>query len=309
MDARITKQRLGNMLSYDWLKMIGAVIAAVLVLSLFFTMLGTRPKSSQEFDLYLYTDAYAGDDFATIGNSLRSKDKGVFSYEILDVGAENFMSDSHGPQVYSTRVAAGEGTVLITSDVRKTDEEGNVSSSMLSLASAGLYGTEQNAHSGFYDARYYLEDCKNYLASFYGENFTAESELDKDAARECFLKRNANDKRYLFSDKKKEGGILEEYARLEKLKADYFAVSAALEEGRISYREKTDAEGNTAVPAIAIGNLKNIAKIATYRVEDEPQTAELVLMFYRRSANSGDLRFESVSFLRYLVDKYDPVGE
>ncbi len=38
MDARITKQRLSNMLSYDWLKILAAIAAAALALALFYAV-------------------------------------------------------------------------------------------------------------------------------------------------------------------------------------------------------------------------------------------------------------------------------
>lgn len=40
MDAKITKQRLGLLLSYDWIKIIGICAAAVLVWALLFTTMG-----------------------------------------------------------------------------------------------------------------------------------------------------------------------------------------------------------------------------------------------------------------------------
>lgn len=49
MDARITKQRLANMLSYDWLKIIGAIALAAVVFCVFFMMIATRATAGQTF--------------------------------------------------------------------------------------------------------------------------------------------------------------------------------------------------------------------------------------------------------------------
>ena len=52
MDARITKQRLGNLLSYDWLKMLIAIVIAVFLIILLFTMTATRVTNAQTFAVY-----------------------------------------------------------------------------------------------------------------------------------------------------------------------------------------------------------------------------------------------------------------
>ncbi len=42
MDAKITKKRLGAMLSYDWLKIVGVAAAIIVVWMLIFQMTATR---------------------------------------------------------------------------------------------------------------------------------------------------------------------------------------------------------------------------------------------------------------------------
>lgn len=54
MDAKITKQRLGLLLSYDWIKILGICAAAVLVWALLFTTMATRATNGQSFEMYLY---------------------------------------------------------------------------------------------------------------------------------------------------------------------------------------------------------------------------------------------------------------
>ena len=52
MDARITKKRVGHMLSYDWIKIIAIAAAAIVLWSLLFTMTATRATVGQTFYLY-----------------------------------------------------------------------------------------------------------------------------------------------------------------------------------------------------------------------------------------------------------------
>ena len=52
MDAKITKERLGLLLSYDWIKIACICIAAVAAWLLLFTSTATRPTRGQAFELY-----------------------------------------------------------------------------------------------------------------------------------------------------------------------------------------------------------------------------------------------------------------
>ena len=54
MDAKITKTRLGLLLSYDWIKIVGSWVAVVLLWLLIFTMTATRATTGQSFELYAY---------------------------------------------------------------------------------------------------------------------------------------------------------------------------------------------------------------------------------------------------------------
>ena len=124
MDARITRQRLGNLISYDWLKMLGTILAFVLVLVLLFTMTATRPRQDQEYGIYAYTDVQAGENFSDLGDALMEKK--VFSYDVLTATAESFAGNSYADSVFQARRAAGQGTVMFMTDnpTYETDENG-----------------------------------------------------------------------------------------------------------------------------------------------------------------------------------------
>ena len=47
MDAKITKSRLGLLLSYDWIKIVGICVAVVLLWLLIFTMTAVLPASGE----------------------------------------------------------------------------------------------------------------------------------------------------------------------------------------------------------------------------------------------------------------------
>ena len=217
MDARITKQRLANMLSYDWLKIVGAIALAAVFFSLFFTMIATQATDGQTFYVYVFNGLSTGSDFPSLTGDLEAK--GVFGYEILDTGSEVFTGNGlYGNSVYTARRSAGEGRVMFVNDVRTKDEDGTESSMLLDFLD--YEGTEYERFSSFLDPEVFLADCREYLANFFGEELTA---LNHDRAREAFMKRNGKDKRFRTSAKK-EAGVLMEEKRLEKLKEDYLLI-------------------------------------------------------------------------------------
>lgn len=124
MDAKITKKRLGHLLSYDWIKMIAVVLAAIFVWSLIFTVSATRITSTQRFVVYNYMGTRFGQD---------AKIYGGYSHEILEAeivdnlrgGDENFYTILEG------NVQTDEGDVMLVADTpssrtEKKDEQGNV---------------------------------------------------------------------------------------------------------------------------------------------------------------------------------------
>lgn len=306
MDAKITKQRLGNLLSYDWIKILAAVAAAVVALSLFFTMVGTRPTLAQTFTVYCYGGLSSGKDFATLDREIEPK----LSYDILSVGAEDFGNDQYSGTLYTTRRAAGEGTAMFVADTPEYDEEGKLkeNSTPLLAYSYGVAYRGEEKRSGFYDTAYFFEDCKNYLCGFFGQDFTAASALDESAAKESFLNRNGKDKRFLKAAKK-EAGIAREQERLLQLREDYLFVVEAFEEGKLSHVSYRTEEGEYNF-AISLKALGGIGSLVTYVKDGEPSLAPVSLMIFCNERGKGnDLRFETVSFLRYLVEEYGAANE
>ena len=83
MDARITKQRLANMLSYDWLKIVGAIALAAVAFCVFFLMIATTPTAGQTFYVYAYDGLTGGMDFSRLNNEFENKN--IFSLVVLPI--------------------------------------------------------------------------------------------------------------------------------------------------------------------------------------------------------------------------------
>lgn len=326
MDARITKQRLGNLLSYDWLKMLVTIAIFVFLVVLLFTMTATRVTNAQTFTVYAYTDVSAGRDFNSLADKL--KNENVLSYDILETTAEKFTEDSQYDML-SLRRSTGEGNVMFISDVwtYKTDEDGNYLddkgnvvgsaedaaveevSTLFSLAMGAASKSVEDGYGTVYDTRFYLQSCRDYLVSFFGEDLENNSTPDENKVRASFLERNSGDKRYR-SDASREQGIADERKRIADLREDYLFVMGLFENGTYSHTEYTDenTQGETFTSALGvnIGRLNNISDLAYYTgSDDKAHTDALNLVFFYNNYHSANgMLYEGVTFLRYLYEEY-----
>lgn len=301
MDARITKQRLANMLSYDWLKILGAIALAAVFFCVFFMMFATRATDGQTFYIYAYNGLTVGGDFNGLENEL--KNKSVFSYDILNVGSESFKNDTiYGNSVFTARRSAGEGRVMFVNDVRTTGEDGKESSILLSFIEKE--GTSAENFSLFLDPQVFLSGCEVYLQEFFGENLL--EELNKEKARAVFMERNGKDKRFR-SAAKKEEGVKQEEARLEKLKEDYLSVKEAVENESLGFVKYTGFEEKEHVIGFSMKSL-NLIPLVYYTEEEEGnevlRNRDVALCIFNNKEREGDLKYETVNFLAYLLEKY-----
>lgn len=301
MDARITKARLANLLSYDWIKIIVAIVFAVLALVVFFTTVKTRPGRIHTFTVYGYEGIYSNSGALNIEDEMMTS--GVFSYDVLLTEVEAFGEDEYSEQAYTARRSSGAGTVMFTTYTAQEGEE-----SRLQQVAGGRM-TEIAL-----DAELYFSDCENYLKRFFGEEYVT-GRLDRSEAERCFLKRNGKDKRYRFSEAKRAQGLEDECARLEKLRADYLAVKGYFESGKLSYAYLTDESGAERAGAVKVDAIAGLKRLV-YRYEGEERTVTtdgMCMLFFRNDRDAGkpaaevenDLRYEAVSFLRYLVERYE----
>lgn len=304
MDARITKTRLANFLSYDWLKIIAVILAAVFALFVFFTTLKTRPGRYHTFTVYGYKEILEGSAMDSLEDDLESS--GALSYDVLSIRQENMGTGQYSDTAFNARRAAGEGTVMFTTtNVAENAENGETVLQQVAGGSMTALGL---------DVKQYLYDCEQYLMRFFGSTWR-EGEPDAQKTEECFLARNGKDKRFR-TRKKKEIGILQEAERLEKLRSDYIAVRGYFDEGMLGYAYVTDENGNMRANAVALGKLARLQDLCFYietKEDSSVRTTENVcLLLLHNDDDAGvpaervenDLRYEAVSFLRYLVEKY-----
>ncbi len=309
MDARITKSRLANLLSYDWLKIVAAILAAVLVICVFFTTVKTRPGKYHTFTVYGYRELVEGGD--ANGFLERLQADGVLSYDVLKTEQETFGTGQYANAAFTARRSTADGTVMFTTTNRTDEEDPSVT------VISELLGGDQ--HTMALDLDTYLSDCEKYLIRFFGENWRAGT-LDRAEAEACFLARNGKDRRYR-SEAKRAEGVLQEYERFEHLRSDYIFVCDRLADGTLSYVDIADEKEVLHHKAFALGKLSQLRNYYYYaetttNEEGEEVTvansANVCLFLFRNDSDEGaaakdvknDLRYEALSYVRALVERF-----
>ena len=119
MDAKITKARLNEHISYDWMKYVALLAGIIFLLSLIFTMASRGLTKGEQMDLYFVGNTFYSTYLNQLSEDLAgSRDEGgpYLSDKVLEVYAQSFnLDDSNYQQVFSTRLAAGEGDVFFSS--------------------------------------------------------------------------------------------------------------------------------------------------------------------------------------------------
>lgn len=314
MDARVTKHRLGNMLSYDWLKILCTIAVVVVALVLFFMMVRPKPARAQKFYVHVYGGYTSGERYYSVQNELPN----ILSYDVLDTRLETFGNDWMSEASYTARRSSGEGSVAIVADY--TASEGGTTP-FVSLVQTGISGagTEQESLNMFYEADKYFEDLDAYMVRFFGENWRTAPVLDESEVEICFRARNVdgpNNKNRFRSKKQIAAGIAEETERLETLRKNYvWLLDFGLGTERLPYAEFTSEikSGETVVATnvykagICIGGLARLDEFLYYKdAEGKPARQKFNFLIYNNGTKGGceDLRFEAVTFLRYIVEQF-----
>lgn len=201
MDAKITKQRLSRMLSYDWVKIIGVIVAICIVWSLVFTMTATRITMTQQFKVYNYAGNRSfSNDFIDLYNRAFDKE---FSYEILEIGQEELNKELN--TVLEARFSVGEGDLMFLAHAPNKEDSYTVGEGEEAQTYYRNY-TETFAYSRI---RFlysldgedgYFKGIEKYLSKyFFDENGNEDwenGELNEEKAKADFRARVKKDKRF-----------------------------------------------------------------------------------------------------------------
>ena len=328
MDAKITKKRLSHMLSYDWLKIIGATVAGILVWSLIFTMTATRIRASQKFVIFNYTSNEsfnATNFFDFYGDVL---DKGVFSDEVIeteycDLAATPDMAGT----LLETRLAVSECHAMFiantqddSTETTKENGEKEYKTYLESFSQGGfssyMMDLSLTSETG------YFKSMENYLSKFYSD-WKDEATFDEGAVRAEFLARaeKNKDKRFKTAEEK-EKGATEDIARIEKYRDALEDFYDYLDKGYIAitktevpslYDEEWTIERYTIDLCPDENTMGDLKKIVNYPVTYLNEKGEEAVKYTAKNMNialfnleevEDGFQYESLLFVTYLVQTY-----
>lgn len=337
MDAKITKKRLEHLLSYDWIKILLAAFAAVMIWILIFTMTATRITTTERFVIQNYYGVQYGE---------RARIYGGYSYGVIEAEIVDNMRAGGGTfsDLFASNLELSEGDIVLIADTprnrqAKKDEQGNE----LKDAEGNViyeYGESYlNAMIRTYGSRYftrlddsetskgYFTQMKEYLAKYYrteseetkvfsGVSLTKAS-FDKDSLNEeavetafrARVKQN-KDKRFkteaqivegVKADKERIRSYLEVYENifsyLEKGYVELTSVSISISEERAL----EGAYGINLCPS-ASTTMKNLKEHIYYNDFDGKITADnLNAVFMTFDKLDKDFQYENLLYLNALI--------
>ena len=326
MDAKITKERLNRMLSYDWLKIVGFCVVAIIVWTLIFTMSATRITPAQQFTAINYF-GNVGTINTKFSNTLSNAYKeGVFSHEIIELSEVDVGGNKeYGSTLMETRVATDEGDVVFVPNI-PNQEYG------YTYNGETVYDSYQQNLVRNYgyclmnldvdDEDSYFNRMERYLNRYYGGNFQAEdAQLDVETVRTDFLARikKNKDKRYK-KTAEIEQGVQDDCERLEKYRAGLIEFYGYLESGLVQL-EKTTVwdyeedklwrEGvytiNLCPDRATMPNLKNVTGYLQTVTSEEGEEQQVLcadnmhVAIMRFDAVESGFEYESLLYINYVI--------
>lgn len=332
MDAKITKKRLGLLLSYDWIKIAAICAAAVMLWLVLLTSLATRATKGQCFDIYTYIGVRLSTN--ELGSLDTLQEKNALSNDVLDLTSYTLTEDGYEDMILSVRFQTGEGDIMLIADTADTvDGSGNVTRygglrdylsgymSCSACLNTDLTGYEDQ--NGYMYTNYFA-DCEEYLNGFFftdGQPDYENGTLDKEIAEARFRERIKKDKRYK-KEAQKAAAVQGEFERLENLRSSYVRLKGWVtgDDENAPIRVRTcnapaDVDGDGTISAgegtpvqfaFDLSNLENITKLAGNTANADNMAQDLCMVIVETgSTGETDMRFEQITFLTYLADKYD----
>jgi hypothetical protein len=324
MDARITKKRLNILLSYDWIKIIALIVAAIMAWSLIFTMTGTRVTQAQDFTIFNYTGTVANSGFSNYADLLGNDE--VFSYDILDVTTTDITTSStYAQTILQTRITTNEGDALFAANIEDADNtdayakpDGTAYTPTYLQEFLYDYYTCIDDFGTNGEIGGYLRDMKAYLNDYYHGDYET-GELDESLVKADFRARikKLNDKRF-----KKESKILEgeqqEIARIANYRKNLIEFEGYLDNGYIALQETTlyFEEGtytgyysiNLCPDESTMGSLKKDVYYTTTETTESGVNKQVstakdinIVLLDIADADYRYTRWEGLSFVNYVV--------
>ena len=330
MDNRLTRRRLFDLLSYEWIFMIVMCVVAIVFWELIYSVTSVKLTPGQDFKIYYdYTLSSTSD------GELRQLivERKTFSYDVLKFGAEDIDRNNN---VLSSRLSIQEGDIIFTDAVGikeyneaikkgETPENPIRAFSVIDTPSCRIASLDEMLSN----AQVYLKI--NFFKDGYNEQTVFDSydsqNIDHAKVRSAFLKRNGKDNRFR-SSSNKEQGIKLEIERIEKLyenvvfmrkfindnqdsealvkytkysQACIFSIGAAGDyESRLEKEKLAGREHD--IYGINLGKLsggRNITDFIQYKLGGD--LTDIVVLAFDFTYYQPDLQYESLSFICSMI--------
>lgn len=320
MDAKITKKRLSHMLSYDWLKIIGACVVAIIVWTLVFTTSATRITPAQQFSVFSYKgNTMLGTKFHDSYN--RAFESGVFSHEVLELTTNDLTTANEYLQtVLEARLTTDEGDVIFVADAPDADteyEENGETKTLTYLQS--FVGSWYYRLMRLDGEDGYFAEMEKYLNTYYNGNYIT-GELNKQLVESAFrarIKEN-KDKRYK-NEEQINAGIEGEYDRFEKYRTALINFNSYVEKGYVTFTDVTlqNANGEAVTRTYGINlcpteSMEGLKELVSYveQVTDENGTTKTNITAKNMNVCLFDLnveegfQYEGLLYVNYVIESY-----
>lgn len=324
MDAKITKKRLNEMLSYDWVKILLSIAGAILVWSLIFTMTATKITPSQQFTVLNYRGNV---QLATTRfNDLYKKAyaDGVYSYEVIETNVRDVteMVEGTESQLLQATLGTDEGDLIFlpaTPDPRTAQTENDVTTYEMTYLESFLYSEYRYiADLSLTNENGYFKTMEAFLNGFYTEGFEKAESLDEAAVHRYFRARvKANKDKRFKTEAQISAGEKLEVERVKKYREALVKTYAYLADGVIAltpvdmeYDGVTHTKYmlNLCPDETKMGKLINYVAYETTFVDGEGKEStkkavqDMHVALFKVPGIEASFEFESLSFVVYLID-------
>ena len=126
MDAKITKQRLKRLFSYEWIKMIAVVVALIFGWVMIFELTETRIKPSQRFTIFnhMQNKAIVPLTEKKIQGAL---DENAFSSEVIEITYQDLATAGmYNHQTLESYLGVSDGDIMLLYESVETESLGAV---------------------------------------------------------------------------------------------------------------------------------------------------------------------------------------
>lgn len=324
MDAKITKERLNTLFSYDWVKILLSIVGGILLWSLIFTMTATKISPSQQFTVLNYRGnvQLSETKFFEFYNS--TLQNGVFSYEVVETNVRDTVQMAEGTesQLLQATLGTDEGDVMFLSDLPNPDtayeEDGETKYRKNYLETFLMSEYRYIADLSSTREGGYFKGLEEFLNRFYTQGYERADSLDEGAVKAYFRARvQANKDKRFKTSAQIEAGAQQEVLRVQKYRDALVKMYAYLETGVVSltdvsmeYDGKTYVKGmlNLCPDEKVMGKLSDyVAYETTYLGEDgstqKKNTARnMHVVFFDVPGIADTFEYESLPFIVSLID-------